>query len=63
MFLSSPANDLGILADEDLSVVGQTNGHDVLLEDHVGGQPDEGQVVAEVGWVVFRMHVLALLQG
>jgi hypothetical protein len=33
----------------------------VLLEDDVGRQPDEGQVVAEVGRVVVRVHVLALL--
>ena len=61
MFLPTPSNDLGVLPDEHLVVVWQTNWHDVLLEDDVGGQPNEGQVVPEVRRVVLGVNVFALL--
>ena len=52
MLRPSPSDDLGVLPDEILVVCGQAHRDDVLLEDHVLGQPHQGHVVAEVGRVV-----------
>ena len=62
MFFSPPADDFGVLSYEDLSKIGQANRHDVLLEDDVCCEANEGKIVAKVCRVVLWMDVLALLR-
>lgn len=54
---SPPADNLGVLSNEVLVVAGQTDRDDVLLENHVLGQTDQGHVVTEVRGVVAVVHL------
>ena len=56
----APAHHEGVLAHEVLPQPGETDGDDVLLEDHVPGQADQGHVVPEVRGTVERVDVLGL---
>lgn len=59
VLLSSPANDLRVLAFKVCLEIGQTNGNNVLFEDDLPIQPDQGDVVSKIGWTVIRMDVFA----
>ena len=52
VFSPPPANHFCKLSNKGLLVLWQAHWNDVLLEDHVPGQSDQGQVIPEVGWIV-----------
>lgn len=57
MSRTTPADDFGVVADERLAKVRQAHRQDVLFEDDLSGQADEGNVVAEVCWTVVGMDL------
>ena len=58
----SPTDDDGSFANPRRRRFRQANGHDVLLEDDVCCEANEGKIVAKVCRVVLWMDVLALLR-
>ena len=57
---AAPADGGGRVADERLVLGRQADGDDVLLEHHVLAQLHHRQVVLEVRWVVFGVHLRKL---